>query len=256
MSYLETLTPAENLMLRDNCGTKLRELLKATLLDLLMKKVLVFHEVVKTPDKRGRPRKYKYVETGPRFADHLELDQRAHEEPFLAPYRGNKGVRYLFRNLVRIAFTRAANTRAYHGLILSEPRMMPVRRGGLLNFFGVSRLNGSGKVSREVLMAELVRAGSELVPLLNAKDDRARQMLTRLNGNVLLLSGIDISMLPDMDIGDVDQPGKSDKGGTGCGGCSSFIGFDSGFDVGADAAGCGGEGGSGCGGSGCGGGCS
>lgn len=180
MSYLERLTPAENLMLRDSCKTTFRELLKATLLDLLMKKVLSFHEVVKDPDKRGRPRTYKYVEAGPRFTDHIALDLRAHEEPYLAPYRVNKGTRYLLKNLVRIAFNRAANTRSYQGLVLSEPRMMPLRNGGLLlNLFGLARLNATGKVAREVLLTELAQAESELVPLLNAKDDRARQLLAR-----------------------------------------------------------------------------
>ena len=251
MSYLHTLTPAENLVLRDNSKGRLRDLLKATMLDLLMKQVLVFHEVVKDPDKRGRPRIYKYVEAGPRFNEHLQLDLRTHEAPFVVPFNKSTGTRYLFKNLVRIAFHRAVNTRAYHALILSEPRMMPLRSGGLFNWFGIARLNASGKVAREVLLAEIARAEAELVPLLNAKDDRARQLLTRLNGNVLLLQGIDLSMLPDLSIGEMDNPSRPGWSGTGCSGCSSFGGFDSGFDAGADAAGCGGDGGSGCSGSGC-----
>lgn len=249
MSYLETLTPAENLLLRDGGKTRLRDLLKATLLDLLMRKVLVFNEVLKDPDKRGRARRYKYVQPGPAFSERTALP---HEDVFTGPYANNHGERYLLKNLVRIGFSRAVNVRAYHNRVLGIPRMLPLfSSGAWAKLFGIVRLSATGKVARDVLLTELARAEAELVPLLNANDERARTLLCRLNGNVLLLSGFDLALLADMDLGDFDRPMKpGGGGGCGGGGCSSFTGFDHGFDSGADSAG--GDGGSGCGG-GCGG---
>ncbi len=239
MSYLETLTPAENLMLRDQGKAGLRGMLKCTLLDLILKSVLVIEEKERDTDKRGKMRRYRYVVKGPAFADHTAL---AHEQVFTAPYASASS--YLLRNLVSIARDRAGNPRAFSSMVLANPRLRSLRKGGAVaRFFGMVGLNDAGLAARDMLLAEIRQAEERWLPLLNTDAAQARSAFARMNGNITLLEGVDPRLLPDLDkdgFGPKRTGGSDD--GSGSGGCGGWSGC-------GNDSGCGG--GSGCGGSGC-----
>jgi len=259
MSYLTTLTPAENLLLRDGHMVSLRLMLKGTLMDLLMRGVLAYQESEARPSRLERPRRYKYIVPGKLFDTYLALP---HENVFLGPYR-NGSVRYQLRNLVSIALERTEGRRKYCRSVRLSPRLAPLYTPVLTNVLATGLKNGQGRFARKDLVAEIELMETAILAALVDDRQGAIRMINDLGGNVLLLK-----RLPDNLLGDLNDDLFADRkqrergssgcgGGTGCGGWHHDS-FNDGFDSAADAAGfggagCGSDGGSGCGGSGCGG---
>lgn len=242
MNYLETLTPAENLLLREKGAAGMRGLLKSTLLDLLLKQVLVIYKEQRSENKHDPPRHLSYVKRGPGYRRYRPL---AHEQVFVARFYSSD-TRHLLRNLVSIAREKAASLPTYRSMITDSPRTRMLWKRGFLNrFLGNARLNDAGQVAHSALMQELAAAQRSIVPELNARGVSSQRLLARLHGNVALLAGLDPSLLPDLD-GEGFGPRKPTGTDTGCG---------SACGTGCGASACGGHGcgGSGCGGSGCGG---
>ena len=67
--YLSQLSPAETLFLTDEKAL-LKDFLKITLLDLILKKVLKTIEVTRTPSVAEGTLIYTYVTAGPNFKTH------------------------------------------------------------------------------------------------------------------------------------------------------------------------------------------
>lgn len=243
MNYLETLTPAENLLLREKGGAGMRGLLKSTLVDLLLKEVLVLYkETNRVSNRNDRPRHLSYVKRGPEYRRYRPLP---HEQVFRAPFHSSD-TRHLLRNLVSIAREKAASLPTYRAMITDSPRTRALWKRGILNrILGNARLNEAGLAAHNALMRELTAAEHSIVPELNARGASAQRLLARLHGNVSLLEGLDPSLLPDVD-GEGFGPRKPSGTDTGCGSAC-------GSGCGASACGGHGCGGSGCGGSGCGG---
>ena len=141
MNYLETLTPAENLLLREKGAAGMRGLLKSTLLDLLLKEVLMLYKEQRSENKHDRPRNLSYVKRGPEYKRYRPLP---HELVFIAPFHSSD-TRQLLRNLVSIARERAASLPTYRSMITDSPRTRALWRRGFLNrFLGNARLNDAG----------------------------------------------------------------------------------------------------------------
>lgn len=259
MSLLETLSPAQNLLIRDKGQTKWNDLLKITLLDLILKDVLVFVEVTDQPHPRDKARKRVYVQPGPAFSTYQPQD---HERVFLAPYHHDTGVRYLIRNLVKLAYEDARRPKDYIDRVANASRSKGLWHLGIRRAIGGFGPTDLGKATRMRLMGEIHELNRDLRPLLSAGDANALDHLRRYGGSVLLIGELPLSMLPNFDANAFkhhrrhgDNPTSNGTGcGSGCGGVSSKQ-FESSFDQAAKGgSGCGGDAGTGCGGcSGCGG---
>ena len=80
MKYLSQLTPAETLIILKDKDTRLKEVLKVTLMDLLLKQVLKIEEVYKQTGRTDEQRLYEYIETGKNVRFYNALP---HENVFL-----------------------------------------------------------------------------------------------------------------------------------------------------------------------------
>lgn len=262
MSYLTTLTPAENLILRDGRKVSVRLMLKGTLMDLLMRGVLAYHEMEKRPSRLDRPRRFKYIVAGQHIDSYQGLP---HEDVFVVPYRRGGAARYQLKNLVSIALERTGGKRDYCRSVRLSPRLAPLYLPVLTNVLAAGLQKGTGRLARKALLAEIERTQATILGALGDDPTRAVRMINDLGGNVVLLSQLPQDALGDLrdelfedrrkrERGASDR-GDGSRGGSGCGGWDHDS-FNDGFDSAADSAGCGGigcssDGGSGCGGSGC-----
>lgn len=256
MSYLTTLTPAENLLLRDGYAVSMRMMLKATLMDLLMRGILAYKVSEGRPNRVERPRLYKYIVPGKLFDTYQGL---LHESVFLGPYR-NGTARYQLRNLVSIAMERSEGRGRFCRSVRFSPSLAPLYSPLLASIIATGLKNEMGRFARKALIAEIDAMETAILGALVEDQQRAVKMINDLGGNVLLLKG-----LPDTVLGELNNELFVDRkerargaaacgGGTGCGGWNHHS-FSDGFESAANAAGCGSDGGNGCGGgcSGCGG---
>jgi len=67
MDFLEKLTPAENYLLLENSKATMKGLLKLTMLDLLLKRVIKTEDVAVRADERSPKRILTYVQAGINF---------------------------------------------------------------------------------------------------------------------------------------------------------------------------------------------
>lgn len=142
---LSKLTPAETLLLKDGSQAPVRELLKYTFMDLLLKQVLITEDVERQLNQRDPIRTYKYVSTGENFRKHNILP---HELTFLLPYRKNQDTRMLFRNCVQVGYENARSKRVLHKVIRLSPALQNAFTASLIQkVFGEYDYTGHGLAS-------------------------------------------------------------------------------------------------------------
>jgi hypothetical protein len=247
MKNLKELTPAQTLILTTHGKASLKDLLKYTLLDLLMKKVLVAEE------EGDEESKVHYLRRGENF---LSYHAEAHEHPFLKLFEDDPDIvltrDQLIKSVVAAAISRAAYV--HRRLAASTKLNQAFKQSFFDRLFGIVVLSDAGKSLAEKVAKELNEL-EELLPDLLANDHRRlREILTQLHGNVFLIPGFEPESLAALD----EDFRKQLVGGDTYVDYFPFIYFDSyssSFDDSFDAAGSSGEGGcggdSGC--SGCGG---
>src|SRR5688500_7078005 len=115
MKHLSKLTPAETLCLKNGPETPLQDLLKYTVMDLLLKQVLVLEEVQRQPNPRDPVRIYKYATTGRNFESYRS---KRHERVFISPFQNDRALRILFRNMVKVGYQNAGSATDYHTVLI------------------------------------------------------------------------------------------------------------------------------------------
>ncbi len=243
---ISKLTPAETLLVRDESQASVRDLLKYTLMDLLLKQVLQIDDVERQPNSRDPVRVYRYVSKGKNFKNYFGL---SHELPFLSPFYGNPDIRILFKNCVRIGYENAGGKRALHERIRTSPAIANMFCASLIQkIFGRYDYTPEGLQFKGGVEEELQQLENELPTLLVTDRQRALEKLKLIGGNVFLLKGLDFAMLKEIEQAFPRTLVEEHTGGCGSG-CSTWSSFDS--DDGGDSdSGCS-SGDSGC--SGCGG---
>ena len=117
---IKQLSPAELLFLQRPNRLHGRQMMRLTLLDLIMKEVLQIHSV-----EAGAAKPVYYLTTGPYFIQYPPL---VHEEPFLLPFQtGEQKVELtLLINLV------AQKTKSYYGyqynFVRKTPKIQSIHR--------------------------------------------------------------------------------------------------------------------------------
>jgi hypothetical protein len=258
---LSTLSPGETLVVLQGRTTIVKDVLKYTMMDLLLKGVLALEDVQRQSHPRDRARQYRYVSTGKNFKDYSPLN---HELVFLTGFRKSNSMRFLFKSFVQAADQNAGSHRLYLTRITSSTALLPAFSKSLID-----RLTGDFKYSQHgVDLKKSIEEEKEhlerTLPDLMIKDKpKALEILRLIGGNIFLLSGLEFELLKEIDELLMRELVEPTEGGYGCfsifdtlgdshhssgghdsdGGCSSDGGGDSG---------CGSSGCSGCGG--CGGG--
>lgn len=249
MKYLSELTPAETCLVLHGESAALRSLLRYTFLDLLLKKVLVVHQIQRQAHPKDPAKVYKYVMPGTAFPDYRH---RVHEIVFLSPFKRDHGLKILFQNLVKMSYEKAESDKMYYSYIIANPFMKPnFRRSFYQKMVGGFGYTAEGLNLKEILKKEVRDVEEELSVLLKTNREKANEILKRIGGNVFLINVVDGSLGEEFDKG----PRKPLDQTTGCSTtCSGFDHHSSDFDnsCAADTNGCSGDGGC-SGGDGCGG---
>jgi hypothetical protein len=236
-------------MVKGGEDTSLRDLLKYTLMDLILKQVLMTVDV----ERQARPgdpvRVYKYVSIGKNFRRHRCMP---HERVFVSVFQDTGEMRMLFRNLVKIGYQNSGSKRYYFPHLTTNVNLSDVfYKSFFQRLLGGFSYTKNGIKLQEELGREITALEKTLPGIL--ANDRARgiEMLRAIGGNVFLLKGIDFSIAKEFDDEFFEEatPPKKDSG------CSSgcWTVFDSypDSDSSDTGSGCGGDGDSGCSSSGC-----
>ncbi|MGZ5304414.1 MAG: hypothetical protein ACXWDO_09900, partial [Bacteroidia bacterium] len=98
MEKLSKYTPAETMVLLYDYEAPLKDILRITFLDLLLKKVLQVVQIERQPHPNERPRIYEYVTTGRNYDRYRQLP---HEKIITCIFDDDKDMRVFFRFLVK-----------------------------------------------------------------------------------------------------------------------------------------------------------
>ncbi len=201
VDFLENLTPAENYLLLENSKVTMKGLLKLTMLDLLLKRVIEMENVAVRADERSPERILTYVKAGINFQSY---QPKTHEAIFLNNFQANLDNKILFKHLVKISLQKAKSIRnLVYNQILTQSEI-----SSLFNtrkMFVVVDLNDQGRLAK-------IQLKKDLSNLLTTRIDDP-SLLTRVNGNLFLVDIIDPEFLTKIDHGLDNRESKAN--GTG-----------------------------------------
>lgn len=252
MIHLSKLLPAETLLLLEDKKADIKELLKITFMDLLLKQVLEITTVAKqSSSSRDRVRYYKYIKRGKNFSKYRPLD---HEIVYLSPYLKSSSIKILFQHLIKMGFQNAKTETHY---ILSVRNSPSINSHFTKNFFqalfGGFSLSHEGLELRSKITLEIRQLENDLPSIIDTDSNKALEILNLIGGNIFLLKCIDFSILKQIDseiLAEMNRRSRDVNGG-GCFGCGSWDSGCTSGNSGCGSSGC--SGCSGCGGGGCGG---
>lgn len=274
MKLLSTYSPAETHVLMHGQEAKLKNLLKFTFMDLIIKQVLKTIIVERQPDPRAAVATFRYITIGKNFHTHQILP---HERVFLSPFLRDSSVQILFQNLVKLSYQNAVGPTYFQNEVIKSSTMQPLFYKDFFqrffkNYSGYTK-TPQGTLARTQLEEELHQLEQHLPLLIQTDKEKALSISRQIKGNLFLLTTLSIELLKEIDtelLADLQEYGHKEQGtegsySSGCSGCSSvwasFSDCSDSFDSSCGNA-CGSDGGgdsggdSGCSGcSGCGGGC-
>ena len=258
MKYLPILTPAETSIILTGDQTPLRDLLKYTFMDLLLKKVLAIHEVERQASHRDPIRVHKYVFAGENFVGYCPMK---HELPFLSIFQKQLDISVLFRNLVSIAYEQVKSEKSYYAKIVSSANLKQAIKTSIIQkVVGGFSFTAAGFTMRAEIQEEFSTLEKHLSEHLKTNRSHALQLLRSIGGNVFLFKVLEFKILEEFENELLEQMSKANSTNGCSSGCWTDVGdfgdaFDSscGSDGGAGCSGDAGGGDGGCGG--CSGGC-
>lgn len=254
---LSRLTPAETLIVWKGNQTTMKDMLKHTLMDLLIKQILSIEEIERQPSKRDPIRIYKYIGTGKNFSGYRCLP---HELCFLSAYYKNSTIRILFRNFVKIGYENAHSELDFYKTLRTSNELKDMFTVSLFQriFTGGFNYTSIGSQLRIAIEDEIQNLETILLNQLNNDKEKALDILKKIGGNVFLLKGIEFDLIKEIDqafLKELTQSKPSSGCSTGC--FTTFDTFESDFDNSCSSdtggSGCSGDGGCSSGCAGCGG---
>lgn len=192
MKHLSQLSPAECLLVLNGNDVPMKELLKYTFLDLVLKKVLQVVEVEKPISIREGSRSYKYIRLGRNYKTYYPKD---HEYVFLAPFNKEEKVEILIRHFIKIGYDSIGNEIHYKNIIYSYPSLKRYfKRNIFQKLFGGSRSTSARLETARQIKAEIKELEQKLPFLLLNDKLKAAEIMERIKGNVFLLKNTETSL--------------------------------------------------------------
>jgi hypothetical protein len=197
MKYLSQLSPAQTLLLLHGEEVKLRDLLKVTLIDLLLKQCLQTTEITRPAAGKEMPTALTYIIAGPALSAYKPLEQ---DLVFLDPYLKNEKAQILFANLVKMGYEKAVNEKRYSGLIMRSDLIQDCYYTGIPAFLkGRFTLTQKGQRMAATVRNEVSELGLSFPALLQNDPVKVREILSLIKGNIFVIPGIDIKMLKEIE---------------------------------------------------------
>lgn len=254
MKHLSKFSPAETLLVLQDKNTSIKELLKVTFMDLLLKQVVRTVEVQRQASSRDTVRIYKYVEIGKNFFTYRPLP---HENIFLAPFQKGESSQILFRHIVKMGYQNAKSECHFHNIVRQSPNLRGCFRRNLFqSIFGGFKVTLSGLELRNKVQIEIAQLEVQLPHLIINNHQEALNILKVIKGNIFLLTNIEFDLIKQLDkefLVEMNKGIGNNNDGV-CYGCTwdSFDNYSDSFDssCGGDS-GCSSDSSSDCGGSDC-----
>jgi len=193
---LSEFTPAETLLLTQGSHVLLKDLLKYTFMDLLLKKVLLHTRKKYQPDARSVAVTMKYISAGALFNSYQPLP---HEQVFTSPFeQGKRNIQ--FRFMIKMAYEEASKYSDFDPVILQSPSINRfVRKNIFQRLFGGYGWTPEGKALAEVLKKELRSLDKNLPDWMAQDQKKALEVFVAIKGNVFLLKNVDFTLLRNFD---------------------------------------------------------
>lgn len=198
MNIIFELSPAETLLLRDSGAAKLKDLLKFTFLDLLLKKIIRLEKV----QRKSHPRDkyigtYTYVVVGDNFT---KIDIEKHETILLSPFYKSRNIRILFHHFVKMVYENSKGTNNYQRLIRNSPSLsLFFKNNFFVKFFNMTVHNQKGIEMKEKLLQELAVLERKMSDFLNNNLDDSAKILMVAKGNIFLIKNFDFKLFKEID---------------------------------------------------------
>lgn len=193
---LPSLTPAEALVLLHGKDVNFKQMLKLTLMDLLLKKVLAVKSGPAT-EFSNEPATNLYMQRGISYADYRPF---AHEEIYTSHFSREPNREILFANLIKLARGKAVNNAYLRQQIMKTPQLITAfDRGFWANLTDKVKQTEEGGLKRTYVTTELQELTNMLPDLYQTDKATAKKLLQLLHGNLFLTDAIDHHLLVLLD---------------------------------------------------------
>jgi hypothetical protein len=192
MKHLSQLSPAECLLVLNGNSVPMKELLKYTFLDLVLKKVLQVVEVEKPISSRDGSRNYKYIKPGRNFKTYYPLD---HEQVFLIPFEKDGQAAILIRHFIKTGYNNIKTEAQYKGVLYNYPNLKKYfKRNFFQRLFGGSQSTTARLETARQINVEIKELELKLPYLLVNDRMQAADIMEKIKGNVFLLKDTETSL--------------------------------------------------------------
>lgn len=198
MNILSKLTPAETLLLK-YCGTaELKDLVKYTFMDLLLKNVIKIDNVEKKAHARDTHiRSYTYIVAGKNLK---KYKYKGHEFMFLSAFLKSESIQILFSSYVRMVYDSAQGNWNYKKLIKSSDNInLYFKETFFSKLFRNLLLTKNGSNVRSNIVSSLDKMDEEVSKLTARDTEKALEIMMSIGGNIFLLKNLNFELLRDID---------------------------------------------------------
>jgi len=216
MKTISQLTPAENYLLTNQSLASLKELLKYTFIDLLLKKVLKFN----------KPSKYKTLSAiniciGPKFSTYFP---KKHELAFLEIFNKSRDLNIMFSKLIKVSYQYAHSKQifVFDHLFDSSNISKSLLTSTFHRLFFNIQLTKDGLQLEAKIRQELKELEKSFPKLIRNNPREGKAILNKIKGNVFLLKNVDFELLKEIEPSLKKPPKDIEEKDTDC-----FFYFDS-----------------------------
>lgn len=197
MKLLSIITPAETILIQKGSTTQLKNLLKFTFMDLLLKKVIKIVEIHKQPHPRDEVRRYTYIEAGKNFNVYKP---KKHESIFTNLFVKEEPIQILFKHFVKIIYDASEGKKSYRESIISSKELHSYfDQTFFISLFRLIKLTDEGKKVQQEITSYLQEVNLQINNLLENDQKKALELLIAIGGNIFLLQDLDFDLLKKID---------------------------------------------------------
>ena len=199
MKILSKITPAETMLIKDSTSVELKNLMKYTFMDLLLKQVIEIKEISKKPRSKDKKiRTYTYVVSGGNFS---KYKPKNHELIYLSPFIKSQSIKILFKNFIKMAYNTSNGSWNYKKTTRSNREINQYfKQSFLLNLFKSIKLTDNGVNLKREISDYLNDIDKKIDNLLHNNKKKGLELLLSIGGNIFLLKNLDFQLLKNIDV--------------------------------------------------------
>lgn len=192
MQKLTSLSPAQVLLYTSKTKPAFKDLLKYTVMDLIIKRVLKIEKV----DAEGE--EAQYVLPGQDFS---AFEAKTFEVPMVSPFSKASDLKVLFEHYVKMCFDNAGSYKRYvfTRLIAEQNLSNDFKQGFWGKLFDTYALTDSGKKTKGQIESELKELAEKLPSMMENDKEGLKKIIEQLGGNIFLVEGFDMAELKRLD---------------------------------------------------------